>query len=144
MIGPGVHPGFEQGGGSALVHSHRHVSPLDGIRAASPDAEVTWARGCVLGGHVPPIHPGLLAGGGWKAKVWTNAEGDGDPVHEDVWSEARYSFFGGRKMPGVLQHAPLRIELTATLTPDQSGPWQLHLVCVGKAEVTSPPAVDSA
>ncbi len=135
VIGPGAHPGFEQGGGSALVHSHRHVSPLDGIRAALPDAEITWACGARSVATCRRSTPTCSPAVAWKAKVWTNAEGDGDPVHEDVWTEARYSFFGGRKMPGVLQHAPLRIELTATLTPDQSGPWQLHLVCAGKAEV---------
>ena len=134
VIGPAAHPGFDQGGGSAMVLSHRKVSPLDGVRAALPGVEITHARGCAPGALAPPIRPDLL-GAGWTATVWTNAEGEGEPVHEGTWPEARYAFFGGRKLRGVERPAPLRIELRATLTPDQSGPWTFHLACAGRTSV---------
>ncbi|HEX4249043.1 MAG TPA: glycoside hydrolase family 3 C-terminal domain-containing protein [Pseudonocardia sp.] len=41
-----------QGGGSATVLPERVATPLDGLRAALPDAEVTWSAGV-------PLHDGL-------------------------------------------------------------------------------------
>ena len=41
-----------QGGGSATVLPERVATPLDGLRAALPDAEVTWTAGV-------PLHDGL-------------------------------------------------------------------------------------
>ncbi|MEY2571517.1 MAG: beta-glucosidase, partial [Acidimicrobiaceae bacterium] len=134
VLGPAAHPGFDQGGGSAQVQSHRRVSPLDGLQAALPGVEIAHARGCAPGAIVPPVRPDLL-GDGWAAAVWTNAEGAGEPVHLGTWTDARYSHFGGRKLKGVDRPAPLRIELRATLTADQTGPWTFHLACVGRTSV---------
>ncbi len=45
VIGPNAELGRGQGGGSAEVHPYYQVSPIDGILAALPSAEVTLSRG---------------------------------------------------------------------------------------------------
>ncbi len=79
VIGPNADPGVEQGGGSALVPSHRRVSPLDGIVAALSDdatgdghrdglgeasrtGSVRHEIGCLTHRYLPKMDGSLWAG----------------------------------------------------------------------------------
>ncbi|MHB8340628.1 MAG: beta-glucosidase family protein [Mycobacteriales bacterium] len=135
LIGPAAHPGFEQGGGSAMVFPHRRVSPLVGLRAALPDATVRWARGVALGRFAAPLHPDLLPDTGWTATFWTNPQGTGEPVHVARWPDLRYSFLG-KKVPGLVHPGRMHARFATTLTPDASGPWTFQLACAGRVRVT--------
>lgn len=134
VIGPAAHPGFEQGGGSSLVWPHRRISPLDGLRDALPAVAITSARGCALGKFAPPIDPELLDGGGWSVRFWSGAA-VGDAVYAGTWPDVRYSFLG-RKIPGIANPSPMSAEVSATFTPDQSGPWRFQLASAGRAVVS--------
>ena len=46
VIGPNAATAQVMGGGSAQMNAHRRVSPLEGLRAALGEANVTYAVGC--------------------------------------------------------------------------------------------------
>jgi beta-glucosidase len=134
VIGPGADPGWDQGGGSAQVSSHHLSSPLSGLRAALPDTDVRWVRGSALGRFAPPIHPDLLADGGWRVRFWSPADADGTPLYETRWTDVRWSFLG-RKVPGLKRPTDVRAEFDTVLTPHQSGTWTFFLTAAGTARV---------
>ncbi|HVV75729.1 MAG TPA: glycoside hydrolase family 3 C-terminal domain-containing protein [Mycobacteriales bacterium] len=135
VVGPAADPGFALGGGSALVHPHRLVGPVDGLRAAVPGARIEVARGCPHGRFAPPIRPDLLADGHWTAEFWNGSQAAGDPVHSGRYDAVRYSFFGN-KIPGIADPCQMRARYSATFTPDQTGPWRLVLACAGTVSVS--------
>ncbi|WP_285663828.1 beta-glucosidase family protein [Actinorhabdospora filicis] len=55
LIGPNAVDAFTQGGGSAHVRPDLTVTPLDGLRAAFPDATITVHRGCDARPHPPRL-----------------------------------------------------------------------------------------
>lgn len=132
VIGPAAHPGFALGGGSALVHPHRLISPVDGLRTALPETAISTARGCPHGRFAPPIRPDLLTDGGWLAEFWNN--GESEPVHIATYDAVKYSYFG-TKVPGIADPCQMRARYTASFTPDQTGPWRLVLACAGTVAV---------
>lgn len=60
VIGHNALAARTQGGGSAHVEPERVVSPLDGLRAALPDADVRWTLGAVVQPGVEPLPLGAL------------------------------------------------------------------------------------
>lgn len=138
VVGPGAHPGFPGGGGSAQVFAEHTTSPLEGLREAMPGTQVDHARGVALGRFAPPIHPDLLEGGGWRVRFWSpaaEADAAGAPVHEDTWPDVRWSFLA-RKVPGVRRASDVRATFDAVLTPDVSGSWRFRLTCAGTATLS--------
>ncbi|NBE98253.1 glycosyl hydrolase [Nonomuraea sp. KC401] len=71
-----------QGGGSATVTPPYVVSPLDGLRAALPDAEITWSLGAVTQEGLAPLPIGRLT----------------DPVSGEPGVRARFLDSGGREL----------------------------------------------
>ncbi|MEZ5342605.1 MAG: glycoside hydrolase family 3 N-terminal domain-containing protein [Acidimicrobiales bacterium] len=55
VVGPNSHPGVIQGGGSAQLPAHYIVSPVDGLAAALPGAEVTHHDGVLAHRYLPLI-----------------------------------------------------------------------------------------
>lgn len=75
VIGPNAEPGFEQGGGSALVPAHYQSSPVAGITNAVPgDVPVTYEIGCVTPRFLPPVDPAL-----WQGPIRLEKFADPDP-----------------------------------------------------------------
>ncbi|NEE03530.1 beta-glucosidase family protein [Phytoactinopolyspora halotolerans] len=122
-----------QGGGSATVIPERTVSPLDGIRRAFPDAELTYALGAVVQEGVAALplehltnpitgEPGLRA-------RFLDAVG-GEISAEDRRSAALV-WFGGT--------APIdesaRLELSTWYTPETTGTIRLGFAAVGVARI---------
>ncbi|MFI7454769.1 beta-glucosidase [Nonomuraea sp. NPDC049714] len=71
-----------QGGGSATVTPPYVVSPLDGLRAALPDAEITWTLGAVTQAGIAALPIALLT----------------DPVSGEPGVRARFLAADGREL----------------------------------------------
>lgn len=61
LVGPNAVSAYVLGGGSSTVHPHYVVSPLEGIRAAYPNASVSLRRGGSTLIHTFPVAPASLA-----------------------------------------------------------------------------------
>jgi beta-glucosidase len=97
VIGHNADEARTQGGGSATVIPERVVNPLDGIRAAFPDAEVAYRLGAIVQEGVGPLRLECLTnprtGGRGLAASLVDADG------AEIFSEDRYAtsltWFGG-------------------------------------------------
>lgn len=145
VIGPNAETGVIQGGGSAQLLAHHVVAPIDGIRAALPDAAVELHRGCLAHRYLPDVAAdrwvdgtGDGAGGGGGARplaieVFDNPELDGAPVVERTGRRLGAFFHGG--------HADLPdVELwsqrwTGRLRVDETGRHEFGVLAVGRARV---------
>ncbi|MFT3888176.1 MAG: glycoside hydrolase family 3 C-terminal domain-containing protein [Arachnia sp.] len=101
VIGHNADEARTQGGGSATVIPERVVNPLDGIRAALPDAEVTYSLGAIVQEGVGPLRPECLTNPRTGGQGLTATLFDADGV--EVFSEDRYAtsltwFGGGEEM----------------------------------------------
>lgn len=114
VIGHNARDARTQGGGSATVLPEQVISPLDGLRAALPDAEVTYSIGAVVQEGVAEIplarmtnprtgEPGVRA-------AFLDADGT-ETFAEDRRSTALV-WFGGDAP--IAESATLRLELTFT------------------------------
>lgn len=134
VIGQNAEVARTQGGGSATVVPARVVSPLDGIRAAYPDAEVTYTLGAVVQEEVAALAPERLV----------NPVTGGPGVH------VRFLDAGGRELAAEERlatdlvwlggDAPIarsaRLELRTRYTPATSGPVRLGFAAVGTGRVS--------
>ncbi|MFD5316767.1 beta-glucosidase [Streptomyces sp. NPDC127098] len=133
VIGQNAKHARTQGGGSATVLPEHVVSPLEGLRAALPHADVTHALGAVAHDgltELPLSHitnpatgePGMLV-------RFLDAEGT-ELFREDRRSTALV-YFGG--------DAPITtaatIELSVTWTPDATGDTLLGFASVGTGRI---------
>ncbi|MDT0317917.1 beta-glucosidase family protein [Streptomyces millisiae] len=133
VIGQNARHARTQGGGSATVLPERVVSPLEGLRAALPDADITYTLGAIAHDgltELPLSHitnpatgePGMLV-------RFLDAEGT-ELFREDRRSTALV-YFGG--------DAPITtaatIELSVTWTPDTTGDTLLGFASVGTGRI---------
>jgi beta-glucosidase len=119
-----------QGGGSALVEPERTISPLDGLRAALPHAEVTWTLGAVAQPGLAPLpladltdpvsgEPGVRA-------VFRDA--DGGVVHDENRRTADLARLGSTRLG-----ATATIEVSTRYVPRETGPAWLGVAGAGHA-----------
>jgi beta-glucosidase len=89
VIGPNADPAVEQGGGSAQVPAHYVISPVEGLRAALPGAEIVHQVGCLAHRYLPPIpterwldpdHGADGAGQPLTLERFASGELTGDPI----------------------------------------------------------------
>ncbi|MBR7741711.1 glycoside hydrolase family 3 protein [Phycicoccus sp. BSK3Z-2] len=133
VLGQNADTARTQGGGSATVLPERVVSPLEGIREALPDADVTYAVGALA-------HTGLSE---LPLSEVTDPE-TGEPgvlvrfLDEDdgvLWTEHRRStalvYFGGEAPVA----ASTWFEVVAEWTPSEDGPVDLGFESVGHGTV---------
>jgi beta-glucosidase len=119
VIGPNAATGQVMGGGSAQMNAHRRVSPLDGLREALGEANVTYAVGCDNDKFLPvaatPLHIEYRA-----------ADGDAVLAHED-------RPLGEIMWFGVPEGVPanFRARLTTTLNITTAGEYDLSLASAG-------------
>ena len=109
-----------QGGGSAGVFPAHVVSPLDGIRAALPSAEVVHAVGAYPSDSPSPVVP---------SQVRDPHSGEPgvlvrlvDAAGAELSAEHRLS---GRVVDPGHARAAAFVEVSALLTPDVTGEWRL-------------------
>ena len=104
-----------QGGGSALVLPRHVISPLTGLTAALPDAEVTYAVGA---DPRPVLAP--ATGLEWTPVTTTLRDLAGNPLYSASIDAATIRWMG--ELPeGVDPAAAATVEIAATFTPAVTG-----------------------
>ncbi len=132
VIGHNARYARSQGGGSATVIPERVVSPLEGIRAVLPGAEVTYSVGAVVQEGVAELPLAAIsnpATGGPGVRVRFLRKG------RELFAEDRRAtalvWFGG--------DAPISdsdtLELSTRYVPEISGPIVLGFAAVGMARI---------
>jgi beta-glucosidase len=133
VIGHNAYLARNQGGGSALVEPDHVVSPLDGVRAALPEARVTWHLGAEAQHGIAPLpladltdpvdgRPGVHA-------VFRDA--DGTVILDEHRRTADLARLGGTRLG-----ATTSIELTARYLPRESGVVRLGIAGGGRATLS--------
>jgi beta-glucosidase len=122
-----------QGGGSATVIPEYTVSPLDGLRAALPGAEVSYSRGAVVQQGVAELplaqmtNP-VTGGPGLRVRF---LGADGAELHAEDRRSSALVWFGG--------DAPVSrsaaVELVTLFTPAESGPVRIGFATVGHGQI---------
>ncbi|HEY3262282.1 MAG TPA: glycoside hydrolase family 3 C-terminal domain-containing protein [Pseudonocardiaceae bacterium] len=133
VIGDNAANARTQGGGSATVLPEYTVSPLAGLRAALPDADISYSRGAIVQQGVAELPPALLtnpATGGPGLRVRFLDDGGTELFAEDRLA-TMLVWFGGDAPIG----RSAIVELTARFTPDESGPVRLGFAAVGTGRV---------
>jgi beta-glucosidase len=119
VIGHNAREARTQGGGSATVIPEHVVTPIDGIRAALPHAEVSYELGAIVQEGVAEIPLDRLTNPrtGQPGLIVTFRDTDG----AELFSEDRLStalvWFGGDAPIA----ASATVELNTTFTPEESG-----------------------
>ena len=119
-----------QGGGSATVLPEHVVSPLDGLRAALPGAEVVHSWGATVQSAFAPLDPATMTNpvtGGPGAQVRYL-----DETGLELATEARFASLlvndgGDAVVPGCTV-----VELSTTWTPTLTGPVRLGFAQPGR------------
>ncbi|WP_437315031.1 beta-glucosidase [Sorangium sp. So ce385] len=134
VIGPNAAEGRIQGGGSASVHPHYAVSPLDGLRAAlGQRAEVLHAVGA-------RIHEGLVPVAGDQVVDPATGENgvrvrlldaQGNVVHEEHRGVGRLTFIGDERAKRAAF-----IEVTARFRAAEAGRYRIGVAGVGAYRLT--------
>ena len=133
VIGDNAALARTQGGGSATVIPEYTVSPLDGLRAALPGAEVSYSRGAVVQQGVTELplaqmtNP-VTGGPGLRARF---LDADGTELHTEDRRSSALVWFGG--------NAPISrsaaVELVTLFTPAESGPVRVGFATVGHGKI---------
>ncbi|MDE2163853.1 MAG: glycoside hydrolase family 3 C-terminal domain-containing protein [Alphaproteobacteria bacterium] len=106
----------------------RTVTALDGIRAAFPNAKVTFEPGTNFLRPVEPVETSYLTADdgkpGLTAAFFTTADFSGTPVLSRVDPGVVYDFDRKIELPAAPKFA---VRWTGTLTPTQTGPYLIGL-----------------
>ena len=133
VIGDNAALARTQGGGSATVIPEYTVSPLDGLRAALPGAEVSYSRGAVVQQGVTELPMAQMTnpvtgGPGLRARF---LDADGTELHTEDRRSSALVWFGG--------NAPISrsaaVELVTLFTPAESGPVRVGFATVGHGKI---------
>ena len=133
VIGHNARDARTQGGGSATVIPSSVVSPLDGLRRALPDAQVTYSIGAVVQEGVAELPPATMtnpATGRPGARVRFLAADSTELFAEDRLASALV-YLGGNAPIGETA----LLEFRTTYTPAESGQILLGLASVGRARI---------
>ena len=137
LIGPNAVSAYVLGGGSSTVNPHHIIDPLQGLRAAYPDATITLERGGSARVHTPKAARGVLAsapaanGDGVAAEgpLVTVLAADGSVIDERVAPE----------WDGWLRDLPaeaVRVRLSGAFRLAQAGTHRVDLGTVGTFDFT--------
>jgi beta-glucosidase len=135
VVGHGARHPRIQGGGSATVVPTHIVSPLTGIRAAYPDADVEYHDG-------PLVEDGIsFLGLDQLTNPVTGAPGldvrffgaDGSLLHSEDRRATNLVWFGGDAPIG----AAAQVQITTRLRPDATGQLRLGIGAIGHVVVTA-------
>ena len=133
VIGDNAALARTQGGGSATVMPQYTVSPLDGLRAALPGAEVSYARGAVVQQGVTELplaqmtNP-VTGGPGLRARFLA---ADGTELFAEDRRSSALVWFGGNAPVG----RSATVQLVTRFTPAESGPVRVGFAAVGHGQV---------
>ncbi|MGC4175129.1 beta-glucosidase family protein [Demequina sp.] len=127
LIGPNAVSAYVLGGGSSTVNPHHIVDPLEGLRTAYPNSDITLLRGGSARVHTPPAAPGVLVSATGAASVGptvTIKAADGNVLSEHVASSWNGWF-------NELPDAAASVTLSGAFRLTQAGTHRLDLGSVG-------------
>ncbi|MGB0111938.1 MAG: glycoside hydrolase family 3 C-terminal domain-containing protein [Ilumatobacteraceae bacterium] len=133
VIGYNAKHARTQGGGSATVIPEAVVSPLDGIRAAYPNAEVTYSPGPIVHEGVAEFAPDSMTNpstGGPGALVRMLDE-TGAAIHTEDRFASALVYFGGDAPVGDMA----TFEFSTRWVPDETGPIRIGCATVGDIRI---------
>jgi beta-glucosidase len=124
VIGPNAATAQVMGGGSAQMNAHRRVSPLEGLRAALGEEQVTYALGATNDRFLPTLT------GPVKIEYFS-PEGTGNPLAEEVRTGSEVMWFS---FPPQVPAAFLA-RVTVTLKAEQDGLHRFSLASAGRTRL---------
>jgi beta-glucosidase len=133
VIGHNARDARTQGGGSATVIPSSVVSPLDGLRAALPDAEITYSLGAVVQEGVAELPLSTMVNpetGQPGARVRFLDPSGAELFAEDRLSSALVYLGGGAPIAETSV-----VEFHTTYTPAESGAVLLGFASVGRGRI---------
>ncbi|WP_116952212.1 glycoside hydrolase family 3 protein [Jiangella endophytica] len=133
VIGHNALAARTQGGGSAHVEPERVVSPLDGLRAALPDADVRWTLGAVV---QPGVEPLALSGltdpvSGEPGIRLVCRAADGSVVLDENRRTANLARLGAARLG-----ATTTLEISTRYVPAAGGTTRLGVAGAGTVELS--------
>jgi beta-glucosidase len=133
VIGHNARNARTQGGGSATVLPEHVVTPLDALRAALPDAEVTYSLGAVVqhGTAELPRREIVNPATGDPGMLVRFLDADGAELYREDRLSTALVYLGGDAP--VAEAAT--VELSATWTPSESGKVLLGFASVGTGRI---------
>jgi beta-glucosidase len=126
VIGRNAAVARTMGGGSASVFPPYTVSPLDGLRRALPDAEVTYARGVRTDHRLPVVD--------LESEFTFLAEGD-RVVHRERLRTGRYFWQGSLGDTSFGEF--MAVEVRARITAEHTGEYTVGCTGVGHARIAA-------
>jgi beta-glucosidase len=133
VIGPNARQ-MAIGGGSSEVTPHRRRGVAEALAERLPTASVTYEVGCRIDRDLAPIDLRLLTPyEGFTLEFFDRPDAplsNAVPVATGVTHSARAVWIGP---PHGLEMGRWSVRLSATFTPDVSGPWRLGLETAGRA-----------
>jgi beta-glucosidase len=124
VVGPNAATAQVMGGGSAQMNAHRRVSPLDGLREALGEANVTYAVGCENDKFLP-ISPAPMQ------IEYRGAGGDAVLAREER-ALGEVMWFA---LPAGVP-ADFRARLTSTIHVPEAGEYELSLMSAGLSRLS--------
>jgi beta-glucosidase len=123
-----------QGGGSATVLPEKIVTPLDGIRAALPHAEVSYSVGAVVQKGIAelPLDTITNPATGTPGMLVRFLDTDGAELYREDRLATALIYFGG-DAPIQAAHT---IEMSATWTPTESASVPFGFAAVGRGRIS--------
>ena len=120
------------GGGSATVIPEKVVTPLEGIRAAFPDAQVDYAVGAIVQNGVAELPLSEITNPSTKEPgVLVRFLKDGQEIHREDRRATALVWFGSA---APIMESDL-VELSTTWTPSETGTVLLGFAAVGHVVV---------
>ncbi|ARC57737.1 Thermostable beta-glucosidase B [Frondihabitans sp. 762G35] len=133
VIGHNARNARTQGGGSATVLPERVVSPLDGIRAALPGAEVTWSLGAVVQEGIAelPLAETLNPATGEPGTLVRFLDEAGEELFREDRLSTQLVYFGGEAPVASAR----TLELSTRWTPTASGEVLVGFAAIGVGQI---------
>src|SRR4051794_26018287 len=133
VIGHNAQQARTQGGGSATVVPDKVVTPLDAIRAALPDAEVSYALGAIVQQGVAelPLDQITNPATGEPGALVRFLDADGSELFREDRRSTGLFYLGG-DAPTV---TAARFEVSLIWTPDTTGELRFGFASVGRGRV---------
>jgi beta-glucosidase len=133
VIGHNARQARTQGGGSASVIPEQVVTPLQGIRAALPAAEVSYAVGAIVQQGIAELPRGEITNPatGEPGALVRFLDASGTELYREDRLATALVYFGG---DAPLRTAPT-FEMSLTWTPNTTGEVRLGYAAVGHGRV---------
>jgi len=127
VIGPNAARAVMFGGGSAQINAHYAISPLEGIRAAFPDATVDYALGCPGDRYLPLIDAPV------DISFFAGTDFAGPPVLTKTGAKSEFRWFG--PVAPEVDHRAFSARLSARYEAQETGWHEIGLMSAGTSRL---------